>query len=196
MSRGSGSGVGGSGSGVAGSGNAGSGGSASPTPFPTQACLDRANTLLAMMTNDEKAAQTIQAERDQISNAQVTQYGVGSIYSQGGSAPNPNNPAGWAAMINGYRAASRASRLKIPIIYGLDSVHGLGPVSNATVFPHNLGMGATRDAALVEEVARITADESAGVGADSRSRPSSPSRATSAGDGPTRRSPRRPTWRR
>ena len=69
-------------------------------------------------------------------------------------------------MINGYRAASRASRLKIPIIYGLDSVHGLGPVANATVFPHNIGLGATGDAALVEEVGRITADESAGVGAD------------------------------
>jgi beta-glucosidase len=159
------SGIAGSGSGVAGSGS-GSGGSASALPFPTQACLDRANGLLALMTMDEKAAQTIQAEREQISNAQVTQYGVGSIYSQGGSAPNPNTPAGWASMINGYRAASRASRLKIPIIYGLDSVHGLGPVATATVFPHNIGLGATRDAALVEEIARATADESAGVGAD------------------------------
>ena len=69
-------------------------------------------------------------------------------------------------MIDGFRAASRASRLKIPIIYGLDSVHGLGPVAGATVFPHNIGLGATRDAALVEEIARVTADESAGVGAD------------------------------
>jgi beta-glucosidase len=69
-------------------------------------------------------------------------------------------------MINGYRAASRASRLKIPIIYGLDTVHGLGPVARATVFPHNIGLGATGDAALVEEVTRIIADESAGVGAD------------------------------
>ena len=165
-----GSGSGGSGSGVAGSGSgsagSGSGGSASALPFPTQACLDRASGLLAQMTMDEKAAQTIQAERAQISNSQVTQYGVGSIYSQGGSAPDPNTPAGWALMINGYRAASRASRLKIPIIYGLDSVHGLGPVATATVFPHNIGLGATRDAALVEEIARATADESAGVGAD------------------------------
>jgi beta-glucosidase len=134
--------------------------------FPTQACIDRANGLLAQMTLDEKAAQTIQAERAQITNAQVTQFGVGSVYSQGGSAPAPNSPAGWAAMINGYRSASRASTRAIPIIYGLDSVHGLGPVAGATVFPHNIGLGATGDAALVEEVARITADESAGVGAD------------------------------
>src|SRR5204863_2586249 len=120
----------------------------------------------AQMTLDEKAAQTIQAERAQITNAQVTQYAVGSIYSQGGSAPSPNTPASWAAMINGYRAASRASAHAIPIIYGLDSVHGLGPVAGATVFPHNIGLGATGDAALVQQVAQIIADESAGVGAD------------------------------
>ena len=118
------------------------------------------------MTLAEKAAQTVQAERARITNAQVTSIAVGSVYSQGGSGPPNNTAADWASMINGYRAASRASRLKIPIIYGLDSVHGLGPVSNATVFPHNIGLGATGDAALVEEVARITADESAGVGAD------------------------------
>ena len=156
---------GGSSAGAGGS-SAGTGGGTVAGPFPTQACIDRANGLLAMMMLDEKIAQTIQAERAQITNAQVMTTGVGSVYSQGGSAPTPNNPAGWAAMINGYRSASRTSRLKIPIIYGLDSVHGLGPVAMATVFPHNIGLGATGDAALVEEIARITADESAGVGAD------------------------------
>ena len=69
-------------------------------------------------------------------------------------------------MVDGFRTASYASRLKIPIIYGLDVVHGAGPVIGATVFPHNIGLGATRDPALVEEVARTVADEAAGVGAD------------------------------
>jgi len=152
-------------------GAAGSGGSTGTggTPgagFPTQACIDKANELLAMMTLDEKAGQTIQAERAQITPSQVTGYAVGSIYSQGGSAPATNTPAGWAAMINSLRAASRASRLKIPIIYGLDTVHGLGPVAGATVFPHNIGLGAIGDPAFVEEIARVIADESAGVGAD------------------------------
>ena len=108
----------------------------------------------------------MQVERKMATNALVTQFSVGSVYSEGGSSPETNSPAGWADMIDGFRAASRASRLKIPIIYGLDSVHGLGPVAGATVFPHNIGLGATRDAALVEEIARVTADESAGVGAD------------------------------
>ena len=169
-SAGSGSGntSGGGGSGnTSGGGGIGSGGSGVPTtPFPTQACIDRANGLLAMMTLDEKVAQTMQVERKMATNALVTQFSVGSVYSEGGSSPGTNRRAGWADMIDGYRTASRASRLKIPIIYGLDSVHGLGPVAGATVFPHNIGLGATRDAALVEEVARVTADESAGVGAD------------------------------
>jgi len=75
------------GTGAAGSaGGSGSGGSAGTggvpgAGFPTQACIDKANALLAMMTLDEKAGQTIQAERAQITNAQVTQYAVGSIYS-------------------------------------------------------------------------------------------------------------------
>ena len=69
-------------------------------------------------------------------------------------------------MIDGFRKASYASRLKIPVIYGLDVVHGAGPVYGATVFPHNIGLGATRDPGLVEEVARAVAEESAGVGAD------------------------------
>ncbi len=134
----------------------GTGGSVGPgAGFPTQACIDRANSLLAQMTLDEKAAQTIQAERAQITNAQVMQYGVGSIYSQGGSAPSTNTPAGWAAIISGYRTASRASAHGIPIIYGLDSVHGLGPVAGATVFPHNVGLGAIGDPAFIEQVTRV-----------------------------------------
>ena len=175
-SGGAGSGNAGGGPGTAGvgsgntSGGGGSGGGAGAgvptTPFPTQACIDRANGLLAMMTLDEKVAQTLQVERKMASNALITQFSVGSVYSEGGSAPGTNSPAGWADMIDGYRAASRASRLHIPMIYGLDSVHGLGPVAGATVFPHNIGLGATRDAALVEEIARVVADESAGVGAD------------------------------
>src|SRR4029078_8908694 len=122
--------------------------------------------LLAMMTADEKIAQLHQVERANTNATDITTYGVGSVYSQGGSAPATNTPAGWADMIDGFRKASFASRLKIPVIYGLDVVHGVGPVKGATVFPHNIGLGATRDPALVEEVARSVAQEAAGVGAD------------------------------
>jgi beta-glucosidase len=144
----------------------GIGGGAGARAFPTQACLDKATALLGMMTSDEKLAQMQQVERANTSAADITKYDVGSVYSQGGSGPSTNNPGAWADMIDGFRKASFASRLQIPIIYGLDVVHGVGPVYGATVFPHNVGLGATRDPALVEQVASTVADEAAGVGAD------------------------------
>jgi beta-glucosidase len=134
--------------------------------FPTQACLDKASALLGMMTSDEKLAQLQQIERANVTASDITTYGVGSVYSQGGSAPATNTPTGWADMIDGFRTASFQSRLKIPIIYGLDVVHGVGPVKGAVVFPHNIGLGATRDPALVEQVATAVAEEAAGAGAD------------------------------
>ena len=157
--------------GAGGTGNAagstGSGGSSGPVrAFPTQACLDKASSVLAMMTGDEKIAQLQQIERANVSASDITTYGLGSVYSQGGSGPTTNTPTGWADMIDGFRKASFASRLKIPIIYGLDVVHGVGPVYGATVFPHNIGLGATRDPALVEDVGAAVAAEAAGVGAD------------------------------
>jgi len=134
--------------------------------FPTQACLDQASALLATMTAEEKISQLQQIERVDVTANDITTYGIGSVYSQGGSGPTLNTPASWADMAGGFRRAAYASRLKIPVIYGLDVVHGVGPVDGATVFPHNIGLGATRDPALVEEVASVVADEAAGVGAD------------------------------
>ena len=156
---------GGATAGASGSGAAG-GTTEPPRTFPTQACLTKASSIMATMTLDEKIAQLHQIERANVTAADITNLGIGSVYSQGSSAPAQNNPTGWADMIDGFRKASFASRLKIPVIYGLDVVHGAGPVYGATVFPHNIGLGATRDPALVEEVARAVAEESAGVGAD------------------------------
>jgi beta-glucosidase len=164
-------GAGGSSSSSGGTGNVagqlGTGGNTTPgRSFPTQACLDKASSILAMMTGDEKIAQMHQVERANTSASDIQTYMVGSVYSQGGSGPSTNTPSGWADMIDGFRKGSFASRLKIPIIYGLDVVHGVGPVNGATVFPHNIGLGATRDLALVEQVGSAVADEAAGVGAD------------------------------
>ena len=125
-----------------------------------------ADGLLAKMTQDEKFAQMMQLERAQVTPAQVTQYGVGSVFSQGGSAPTPNSPSAWADMGDAYHKAGRASRLGIPVIYGLDAVHGLNNVAGAVVFPHNGAWGATRDPALLERAARITAQEMSGCGVD------------------------------
>jgi beta-glucosidase len=141
-------------------------GGAPSGPYPNQACLDRANALLGQMTADEKYAQMLQMERAALTPALVTQYGVGSGFSQGGSAPSTNSPTGWADMADGYRQAALASRLKIPFLYGADEVHGVGTVKGATVFPHNVGLGATRDTSLVGQIASIVASESLGCGVD------------------------------
>jgi beta-glucosidase len=122
--------------------------------------------LVEQMTADEKYAQMLQMERAALTAAQVTQYGIGSAFSQGGSAPSTNSPAGWADMADGYRQAALASRMKIPFLYGADEVHGVGTVKGATVFPHNIGLGATRDTSLVGQIASLVASESLGCGVD------------------------------
>ena len=147
-------------------GTGGSGGGTAPAPYPSQACLSRAGTLLAQMTVEEKYAQMLQMERAALTTQLVTQYGVGSGFSQGGSAPGTNSPTGWADMVDAYRQASLASRMKIPFLYGADEVHGVGTVKGAVVFPHNIGLGATRDNALLAQIGSITAQESLGCGVD------------------------------
>jgi beta-glucosidase len=134
--------------------------------YPSQACLTMASGLVAQMTATEKYAQMIQVERANLTPALETQYDFGSVYSQGGSGPAINSPTAWADMTDSYRAAALASRLKIPIIYGADEVHGVGTVAGATVFPHNIGLGATRDLNLVAQVAAATATELQGTGVE------------------------------
>jgi len=96
----------------------------------------------------------------------LTFYGVGSLLSGGGSAPARNDAMGWVRMVNDFREQSLASETKIPMIYGIDAVHGHNNVKGAVIFPHNVGLGASRDAELVERVGRITAREVAATNID------------------------------
>ncbi|HEX3043170.1 MAG TPA: glycoside hydrolase family 3 N-terminal domain-containing protein [Bacillota bacterium] len=130
-----------------------------PYQDPNVPIEDRITDLLSRMNVDEKAGQMIQAERANASAADVKTYFLGSILSGGGSVPSPNNPTGWCDMIDNYETQALGTRLAIPIIYGADAVHGHNNVYGATLFPHNIGMGATRDVALVEQMGQITANE-------------------------------------
>ncbi|MDR6321414.1 beta-glucosidase [Actinoplanes couchii] len=109
-----------------------------------------------------------QAERKAADPTTVTELRLGSVLSGGGSAPTPNTPQAWVDMINDLQRAALATPLKIPLIYGVDAVHGHNNVHGATVFPHNVGLGASRDPALVESVYRATAAElrATGIGWD------------------------------
>jgi beta-glucosidase len=88
------------------------------------------------------------------------------VLSGGGSAPSPNNPAGWADLYDNLQRGALATPLRIPMIYGIDAVHGDNNVYGATIFPHNIGLGATRDPGLAERIGRATAEEVIGSGQD------------------------------
>jgi beta-glucosidase len=137
-----------------------------PYHDPNLPVATRVNDLLGRMTLDEKLGQMTQAERGSISNAQVTQFRIGSVLSGGGSAPSPNNATSWANMYDGFQNAALGTPLGIPLLYGADAVHGHNNVVGATIFPHNIGLGATRNPALVQDIGRATAEEVAGTGVD------------------------------
>ncbi|MFC4425204.1 glycoside hydrolase family 3 protein [Deinococcus navajonensis] len=115
--------------------------------------------LLAQMTLEEKIGQMTQPEKNSVKAGDVTRLALGSVLSGGGGNPDPNTPASWRAMVSTFQDEALATRLKIPLIYGVDAVHGHNNVVGATVYPHNIGLGATRDADLVRRIGRATALE-------------------------------------
>src|SRR5688572_27640045 len=120
----------------------------------------RAADLLSRMTLDEKIGQMTQVEKGSISPGDVTRFFIGSILSGGGGSPDGNNtPEGWIEMVGSFQQAALQTRLAIPMLYGVDAVHGHNNLRDATIFPHNIGLGATRNAVLVEQIGRATAEE-------------------------------------
>ena len=119
------------------------------------------NVILARMTLEEKAGQMIQAECNQLASFDdVKTYALGSVLSGGDGDPAAGNSlAAWTDMYDQLQKAALETRLGIPILYGVDAVHGHNNVLNAVIFPHHIGLGCTRNAALVEKAAEITALE-------------------------------------
>ena len=119
----------------------------------------RVDDLLSRMTLTEKIGQMTQVEKNSIEVSDIPRLGIGSILSGGGGNPTNNNPAEWRKMVTMFLEAAQRSRLGIPLIYGSDAVHGHNNVRGATIFPHNIGLGASRDADLVRRIAQATARE-------------------------------------
>jgi len=115
--------------------------------------------LLSRMSLADKIGQMTQAARDYLQPGDITKYRLGSVLSGGGSVPASNTVAGWRDMISDFQKEAAATPLKIPILYGADAVHGHNNLHNATIFPHNIGLGAARDADLVYRVERATSEE-------------------------------------
>jgi beta-glucosidase len=125
----------------------------------------KVDALLGSMTLDEKIGQMTQIDLSALKNkSDIQKYFIGSMLSGGDSDPSDNSPQTWAKTYDELQAWALKTRLKIPLIYGVDAVHGHNNVLGAVIFPHNIGLGATRNPDLVEMAAHITALEVAGTG--------------------------------
>lgn len=120
--------------------------------------------LLSRMTLEEKIGQMTQIERGSLRAGDISRYKLGSVLSGGGGAPAQNTAAAWKAMISAYQDEARATRLQIPLLYGIDAVHGHNNLQNATIFPHNIALGAAGEAELVRRIGIATAEEMAATG--------------------------------
>lgn len=138
-----------------------------PSPLyldPAHPVEARLEDLLARMTLAEKIGQITQVEKNSISPENVTKFYIGSLLSGGGGYPSENTVPGWAEMVRSFQQAALQTRLAIPMIYGIDAVHGHTNLIGATVFPHNIGLGAANHPELVRRIARATAHEMLATG--------------------------------
>jgi beta-glucosidase len=126
----------------------------------------KARAVLQKMTLDEKIGQMLQPDQAFLKSLDdIEKYHFGSILSGGDSDPKTGNDlTSWTNLYEHLQSRAMDTRLKIPIIYGIDSVHGNSNLEGAVIFPHNIGLGATRDARLVEKIGAIIAEETRATG--------------------------------
>ena len=142
---------------------------AAPYKDPSQPVEVRVEDLLSRMTLEEKIGQMTQVENNSISPnylfppSEVARYFIGSVLS-GGNSSGFYSLADWTGLAKRYEVDALQTRLGIPLIFGVDSVHGFGHVNGATIFPHNIGLGATRDPELVRQIGQVTAEEMRAAG--------------------------------
>jgi beta-glucosidase len=141
---------------------------------PDQPVAVRVDDLLGRMTDNEKIGQTCFVDRRYLTESvagdpahtesDIRAWLLGGVFSGGGSAPNPNTVQAWADMIDRFQGLALSTRLAIPLLYGSDAVHGHNNMANVTIFPHAIGLAATRDEDLLERVGRVVAGECSAAG--------------------------------
>jgi beta-glucosidase len=139
----------------------------SPAALSDPATEAKIGALLAKMTLEQKVGQMIQADISAITPADLAKYPLGSILAGGNSGPygdERGNAAKWAKLVGEFQQASRASGAGVPILFGVDAVHGHSNLPGATLFPHNIGLGAAHDPDLIRRIGAVTAAEVAASG--------------------------------
>ena len=140
---------------------------------PSAACVQKASALVEQQSVAQRVGQMTQVNSSDtkqvaVSPSAVTSGFLGSVLSGGSTYPSANDisVSAWTSMITSYVDASKNASPHVGLLFGLDSVHGNDKVKGSVMFPHNIGLGATRNEQLVENVTRITALEMLGVGAN------------------------------
>jgi beta-glucosidase len=137
-----------------------------------QATEARIDALLARLTLEEKVGQVIQADISSVKPDDLRQYPLGSILAGGGSGPNGDDrasPDAWLQLARQFRAVSveaRPGHTPVPVMFGVDAVHGHSNMPGAVLFPHNIGLGAAHDPDLVRRIGTATAEAIAATGID------------------------------
>jgi beta-glucosidase len=140
---------------------------ASPMSITSPATEAAIDALLANMTVEQKVGQLVQADIGSIKPEDLARYPLGSVLAGGNSGPYGDERASaakWQELVKEFRAASIKAGAKIPILFGVDAVHGHSNLPGATIFPHNIGLGAANDSEMMQRIGRATAVEIAGSG--------------------------------
>ena len=131
-------------------------------PIQGTTITQKVEFIISNMNIDEKVGQMAMIRRESAGSGGIiiSYYNIGAVLSGGGSHPADNTPAGWADMYDMFQAkAVNDTRFGIPILYGIDAVHGNNNLKGAVIFPHNIGMGCMSNTALVQQASEITAEE-------------------------------------
>jgi beta-glucosidase len=132
---------------------------------PNTEVEEKVDSLLLQMTLEEKIGQMALVDIMYIYRQEpVAEWFLGGLFSGGEFLRPDNSPQGWANIVDNYQSGAMQTSLRIPLLFGADAVHGAGNVHGAAVFPHNIGLGCTGNPSLVEEAARVAAEEMSAVG--------------------------------
>lgn len=134
--------------------------------WPSEACVSKVSALLSQMSLEQKAAQMVMGQYQDVTAAHVSGEVTGTVFASGSQIPGSSSPSDWATLIDGYITASQSTPNGLPILFGIDAVHGNSKSTGTVIFPHNIGLGATRNPELVEQIGQITAFEMAATGAN------------------------------